>query len=567
MTRESYTRSVKPLPSALAGTLPPWAAVVHGDDPRFADLLPSGASVAELVSTFEGRIRLAEVAEVLLARVDRIARLPVEKLMLDYLAALRTRQPGRNGQRPLPPIATKEEWTLPLVARLGLGGDPPTTLEEASRLIGCTRERVRQVETKLLARRPSRPVWLPALESALEKLAAAAPLLETEVGSLLAAEGLAAPTMTGASLLAAANFGGVDLSLRTPEGLKVVGRWVVTDADAAVVSAPQIAARHTSTYGLTTMQEIVLALRTNDCEVDPDDVQRVLRDDPRVRFTSDRWLWVDKADYASPYSNSLRNAARAILSVNSPQTIASIHEGFRRSQRFRQRDVIPSRVAVGEFLAAHPEFFVKGEEVRPVELLDYHEVLGPVAAQVIDVLKASPYGVMDRMSMYEAVTETGVSQATITVWTTYAEWLEHFAPNIWGLRGEKVSPAIVEALQEAAKRRSANEPHERGWFWTPEGTIALVARVTTSFRQTGVITMDAELQKLIGGRRFSARGPHGPVGEIAAGDDHLWVWGWGPFLRRTGVQVGQVVRAEFDLTANTVRLSVGGAELLASIAY
>jgi hypothetical protein len=138
--------------------------------------------------------------------------------------------------------------------------------------------------------------------------------------------------------------------------------------------------------------------------------------------------------------------------------------------------------------------------------------------------------------------------------------------NIWGLRGEKVSPAVVEALQEAAKRRSANEPHERGWSWTPEGTIALVARVTTSFRQTGVITMDTELQRLIGGRRFSARGPDGPVGEIAAGDDHLWSWGWGPFLRRADVRVGQVVRAEFDLTAGTVCLYVGGVELLAGIA-
>jgi hypothetical protein len=341
---------------------------------------------------------------------------------------------------------------------------------------------------------------------------------------------------------------------------------VVTDTDAVVVSAPQIAARHTSTYGLTTVQEIMLTLRTNGCDVDPDDVERILRDDPRVRFTSDRWLWVDKDYYASLHSNALRNAARAILSVNSPQTVASIHEGFRRSQRFRQRDVIPSRTAVGELLAAHPEFFVKGDEVRLIEPVDYHEVLGPVAAQAIDVLKASPYGVMDRTSMNEAVTEAGVSLATITVWTTYGEWLERFAPNIWGLRGEKVSPAVVEALQEAAKRRSANEPHERGWSWTPEGTIALVARVTTSFRQTGVITMDTELQRLIGGRRFSARGPDGPVGEIAAGDDHLWSWGWGPFLRRADVRVGQVVRAEFDLTAGTVCLYVGGVELLAGIA-
>src|SRR4029453_1193489 len=119
MTGESYTRSVNELPGALAGNLPPWTAVVHGDDPRFADLLPSRVTVAELVSTSEGRIRLADVADTLLGRIDRIARMPVEKLMLDYLAALRGKQPGRNGRRSLPPIATKEEWTLPLVARLG----------------------------------------------------------------------------------------------------------------------------------------------------------------------------------------------------------------------------------------------------------------------------------------------------------------------------------------------------------------------------------------------------------------------------------------------------------------
>lgn len=424
-------------PVELSGSLPEWAVKVHGGDPRFADLLPDGLSVAELAANpCDGMP--ANVSDALFERIARLDGLAVEELMGHYLVQLRRGTLTRQGPEP------DERWHRALVARLGIGGPPPCTLEQAGALVDCTRERVRQVEAKLLAARPDRPVRLPALERAIALVAASTPIQEPEVGPLLGRAGLAAPTMTLASLLAAADFGRLNLRVCAPNGLSVSEGWVVTDLTAAVIRSARVAARQTSTYGLTTIARVTRAL-SDDCAVKSDHVERVLRSDPSVHFTSDGWLWVERPKNRSGNSNSLRHAARAILSVNTPQTINSIHEGFKRWQKFRQRDIVPTRVAVGEFLALHPEFAVEGKTVQAVESLDYHDVLGPVAAQVVDVLKSSPYRVMDRASLMDAVVRAGVSAATINVWTTYAEWIEHFAPNMWGLRGAQTRTGVTDA--------------------------------------------------------------------------------------------------------------------------
>lgn len=545
------------LPRVLTGPLPEWAMRIHGNDPRFADLLPCGRNVAEMVADTNLAGGPEAVAQVLVGRVHRLDGLAIENLMGEYLDELRM----RIGRRQAPDMDCR--WHQALVTRLGIGGLPPSTLDEAGGIAGCTRERVRQVEAKLLAARPDDPVWLPAVERSIALVAAATPIRDAQVGPLLAEAGLASPTMTPASLLAAADFGRLNVRAFAPKGLAVANGWVVTDSTAAAVGALRVAARHTSKFGLTTVREVTLALDDGVAKIR--DVERVLRDDLRVHFTSDGWLWVDKPDNQSMFSNSLRNAARAILSVNAPQTVGSIHEGFRRSQKFRQRDIVPTRVAVGEFLAAHPEFVVDVDSVESVTRLDYHDVLGPVAAHVVDVLKSSPYGVMDRASMVDAVVDAGVSLATITVWTTYAEWIEHFAPNIWGLRGARVGPGVIDALKQSARRRTAAEPHERGWSWTPTGNIAVVARVTTNFWQSGVVTIGPDLRRTLGASRFAAQCASGPCGELAIAEDHDWLWGWGRFMRALEVKIGQVVRAELNPGTGAAVLTVGGAELLSEI--
>lgn len=246
-----------------------------------------------------------------------------------------------------------------------------------------------------------------------------------------------------------------------------------------------------------------------------------------------------------------------MLSVNAPQSVESIYEGFCRSQKFRGRDIVPSLNAVTEFLSTHPEFAVVAGQVDLVEPLDHHEALGPVAAQMVDVLKASPFGVMDRSSLIEECTAAGIPKGTIGVWTTYAEWMQNFGRNVWGLRGTQVAPSVVEEIQAAAVRRSRTEPRERSWSWSMDGQLVLTADVNTTLWTTGVINFSPSLRRLVGARRFTVSHRNGTGGYLALSGEHDWTWGWGRSLHALGAKVGETMRATLDLSSSSAWVEIG----------
>ncbi len=445
------------------------------------------------------------------------------------------------------------QWLAALEHRYGVHGDP-ATLEEAGRVVGVTRERVRQV-TALLDRHIAGS-WVPALVPALEAIVEHSPVPEP-VGALLAPMGLARPTMTGKGLLRIVDLLGEPITALIDTDLERRDGWLVDARERQVTAAVRMAERHTSKYGMTTVEDLRQDLSTTHNAVDARDVEVVLRADPRVKWAGD-WLWVDKP-LTSEHHNSMVNIVRQVLAVISPQTITSLHEGLRRNQKFRRRDVVPPAAAMAAFLAACPLFRVDGDLVESVEPLDYHDVHGEVTASMIDVLMASTHKVMDRASLMDAWAAAGIAPGTAGVFTTYAEWMESPALNVWGLRGANPSPAVIAEIQADARTRRESEPHKAEWSWSTAGTIVVTVDVSTSARQSGTVSLPT-LGDTIGQRRFALLVDGSRVGELRVSSDHLWTWGWGAVFAVTKAKVGQVLRAELDLAAETAVVTLGGRE-------
>lgn len=447
------------------------------------------------------------------------------------------------------------DWVTALAMRAGSRG-PVSTLEEAGQFLGVTRERVRQVMRKVAPHLAGKTV--DGLQEIAQILSERSPVPEP-IGRRLARTGRTRTTLTGAGLLSILKL--LDTSPRALIGadLVVVDDWLVEESEAPVMRALELARKHTSKYGLTTVEEIRQAVATPENPLDPNDFRRVLKTAPIVKWHRD-WLWVDK-DKDSLHSNRLVNTARSILSVNSPQSIASIHEGARRVWKFRKLDILPPVDAMKAFFDASPYFVVSGDEVAPVEPLEYHDVLGDVAGTMVDILKSNPYQVMDRQSFHEACLDAGIARGTFGVWTTFAEWMERFAPNVWGLRGSKPNPAAVETIRLAARARSKAEPHRKAWSWGADGSVIQTMDVTTSFLNTGVLSFDAEVGALLAGQSITLLNEGQHVGTAKVGAGHLFSWGWFPALAAIGAQRGSVLQVRISSTARTANLVTGGEEL------
>jgi hypothetical protein len=447
------------------------------------------------------------------------------------------------------------DWLTALCMRAGTWGSI-ATLDEAGDAIGVTRERVRQVMSKVAPH--LRNAELKSLPRVAAELAEKSPIPEP-IGNVLSRSGLTRPSLTGSALLNIFELVGTTPAELVGADLVRVDGWLVEESHVPVMSAMSLAARQTSRFGMTTVEEIRQVLATPENPLDAKDIQRVLRAESSVKWHGE-WLWVDK-DHDGLHANRLVNTARSILSVNSPQTVASIHEGARRMWKFRGLDILAPIEAMRGFFETSRHFIIEDDFVRPVEPLDYHEILGGVTATMIDVLKSSPFQVMDRQSLNEACLDAGIARGTFGIWTTYAEWMQNFAPNVWGLRGSNPNPAAVEMIRQAARARSRAESRRKAWAWAPDGSVVQTMDVTTSLLGSGVLSFEPDIHNLLAGQSLVVFSDGQRVTTAKLGADHSFCWGWHPALTALGVQKGDVLQIRVNVSARTAEVTKGGQEL------
>lgn len=448
-----------------------------------------------------------------------------------------------------------EAWLAAIAMRVGTRGDV-ATLNEAADAIGVTRERVRQVMVKIESQLKGRAIV--GAQEIAETLVARSPVPEP-IGRRLSRSGLSRSTLTGKGFLNILRLVGTSPVELVGTDLVCIDGWLVEESEVPVMKAVSMANRHTSSYGMTTVEEIRQALAAPDKPLDATDIRRILEREPSIKWAGE-WLWVEKHNDGL-HANRLVNTARSILSVNSPQSVASIHEGARRVWKFRHLDILPSIAAMKEFFEESPYFVVEGETVRPVEPLDYHVILGRTTATMIDILKTSPYEVMDRQSLYEACDEAGIAKGTYGIWTTYAEWMEKFGSNVWGLRGSSPNPAAVEAIRKAARARLKAEPRRKVAAWTPDGRIAQTMDVTTSFISTGVLSFVPEIQNMLAGQSIAVLFQGERVATVKLGDDHSFCWGWSPAIAAMKAKRGDVMRITVNVATKQADVQLGGQQL------
>lgn len=447
------------------------------------------------------------------------------------------------------------EWLRALAMRTGTEGNV-ATLNEAGQAADVTRERVRQVTSELATHLKGSDLTK-ALRIA-EELVRHSPVAEP-IGALLAATGLTRPTLTGAAFLNLLRIVGTSPMDLVGTDLLVIDDWLVEESEVPTMGAMRIASKHTSKYGMTTVEEVRQALATAENPLDGSDIDRVLRAIPDIHWHVD-WLWLEK-ERDSPHSSRLTNTARSILSVNSPQTVASIHEGCRRLWKFRKLDILPPLDAMRAFFDVSPHFVLETDSVTALEPLDYHDILGDVTATIIDVLKSTPHQAMDRHSLHEACIEAGIKRSTIGIWTTYAEWMERVAPNVWGLRGGSPNPGAVLAIQESARLRSKAEPHRKQWAWAADGEIVQTMDVTTSLLDTGVLSFEAEVHDVLAGRALNVMVSGVQVTIAKIGAEHGFSWGWHPALKELAVAKGDVLQIRINIGKSSALILSGGQEL------
>jgi hypothetical protein len=101
--------------------------------------------------------------------------------------------------------------------------------------------------------------------------------------------------------------------------------------------------------------------------------------------------------------------------------------------------------------------------------------------------------------------------------------------------------------------------------WTAEGKPWIAFEVTAAFIGSPSIAPPKDLRRVLAAREYDVTTEKGRrAGTIKPDSSGAFLYGWHTVMGVVGVDVGDVLRASFDLIEGAAVVAVGGAELLAA---
>jgi hypothetical protein len=409
------------LAQRVAGSV--WASRVGGEDPRFRDLL--GADTRTLAARLNALgpgpdrsgdwLGLARTLPAVVERIGRIDRSPLDLALREYLEALH----GLDG-------ASLEA----LLGRLGLDGQPPRSLTVAANGTGLSPERLRQLQARLQARRPTDPVHMPALDRALGLLVAAAPCPAEEGADLLRRRGIATVSFRPESVLEAAELCGREAGFQleqTPRGARIVVDPTPPYRGVLV----RLASSRTGAFGAARLGGLVETMGAQGIEVSDARARDLLEHHAEAEFLDDDWLWLPNRS-----RNRLVTLTHRMLAATSPLAVETLRGGMLRSYPRRDAAFLPPRPVLSALYEAHPEFSKdRRGRVRAASHTPNGNPLTDQERILLDVFRAAPRSVLDRAALRDACVARGMNEHTFRVLMSRTPLLDSPGPNQWRARG------------------------------------------------------------------------------------------------------------------------------------
>jgi Sigma-70, region 4 len=317
--------------------------------------------------------------------------------------------------------------------RLGWGQERALTLREVGARHGITRERVRQLVDRTVARLDG--AYLPQIEQAAFLLAAHAPMTGADASTLLAAEGLTAEGLSPRAVLSLAEVTGYAACFQVDESCDTA--LVLPSGPVDAMTVLRAARRTTGRAGVALLCRVPTAVTgRNPVPLPLPVVTIVLRHSPGVAFLNDDWFWLPSTP---PERNSLYVASRRMLSVARRLDLASIRNGLVRHQRLPLHHIAPPPV-LAAFYRDHPDFSIGGDVVESAVPLDVRRTLSPGEQALVSALRRAPGGQLSRSALQRSVVAAGVNADAFAALVATTPILDHRGHDAWCLRGVSVGP-------------------------------------------------------------------------------------------------------------------------------
>lgn len=455
----------------------------------------------------------------------------------------------------------EDKYSQVIGYRFGLQGEEPETLAKVGNRFGITRERVRQIEGKMLRKLPKYSFFIPQLEKAARLLEDTGPLTTLGAMQLMIDKKITSINFHPKSIIEACKFFNIETGLKIN---KVRGQEIVAvNMDEKTANRLySMARKKAGKSGAASIKEVVNSAQAEQLEYEGEQITRLLKIMNGIEYLDENYFWIP----AIPVNrNRLINLSRRMLSVASPIHVKNLRAGARQAAHLRNisggLDIhIPPTAILIKFYTANPEFEIdEGGFVRYIKTLDYKTELGERESILVDIIRSTPTSLLNRFSLRAKCKKRGMNLSSFELALTYSPIIEHVDTDIWTLRGLSINPAQVEALRVENSLQS-RQRRVVSFSWKESGEVVINVRVSSITPSTFVFGVPSDIKRYFAGKKFSAIEPASIVGRTLKVLDTGGVLGSAAILNRLKASEGDVADFIFNLVDKTVAVEINNDE-------
>ena len=429
-----------------------------------------------------------------------------------------------------------------LSARLGWSGQPPITLHGAGKYADITRERVRQIESRV--KRDVREIVPTAVHRFLVNLPNR-PQRWSTVAQQFVTDGITE------------NPWSVKAAKALLDQVGHIGNWSFIEGERDSIVSPRsnrdvkslasiggVARRICRASGSVSLSYISQCLEENI-------PIRLLRDvilcADDIEFIDDDYVWIP----STPTKRvRIQNVARKMLAVNRPLKLAEIRHGLERKFSFRNKTgsarykgVVPPNEILVKLFGIYPDFRVYANDIIDYNgpLTEEQELTRPEAA-IVNAFKHYSANVLDRQTIKEFGDGQGINMISLEVEMTYSPIVVQVKQNVWRLVGNFANAEEIQAVSDRVHEKGfQHRLHYKGFL--DNGHYRIVLRLPR-FVHNFVASVPSEIGGASLDKIFYTQE------QISLRCKNGAIFGFGKFLRKSGCKEGDYLTVELNLEQN-----------------
>jgi hypothetical protein len=441
-----------------------------------------------------------------------------------------------------------EKWVRIAMKFYGFDGSGQKTLEAVGHEFGLTRERIRQIISKMRDRFPQRLklAMLPAAIEVMDVVEQKVPCSVDDIEQALLDMELTATKFdaTGIGSLFVFDNESPPFEIVELEGGAKLLTPVGTGELIGIINSK--AGKLVSRWGVTTVSEVCSQI---DTSLSRDLVRKILGGLPDIAWLDEKQNWFT---LVAAKRNRLLNLVAKVLAVAPGINLAELRRAISRSHRMK--GFAPPQTVLARFCNVQDGLSLDEDRVTSKGSLGSTDKLANIEQDFVDVLtRIGP--VARREEIEQECTKIGMNRHSFYVYLSYSPIIHRASKGVYGLIGATYSAADVEALVNRNKGRVVLDHG-----WTSSGAVWTAFQLNRSNIRSGIFNIPNGISGFVPDGVFEIRASNEIVGNVRVQDGTIW--GVDRVFDRRGGDVGDIFVIELNASTLAGSIEIGGLDLL-----